>query len=118
MSEEERKAKGITSSRDAFFFPVGYTWKLPDYIEIDGERCDYQDNAVPQNTRSRGSVSTIRQGASFTESYQRDSWNGFDVTDESDRRRVTAGQPTRDDAVSKIHEDAARRYPDAEVTIR
>ena len=118
MTPEEREAKGIKSSRDAFFFPVGYTWKLPDYIEIDGERCYYQDNAVPQNRRSRGSVSTINNGATFNETYQRDSWNGFDVTDESVRRRVTAGQPTRDDAVSKIHEDAARRYPDAKVTIK
>lgn len=118
MTPEERQAKGITSSRDGFFYPVGYTWKLPDYIEIDGERCYYQDNAVPQNGRSNGSVKTIRHGATFNESYKRDSWNGFDVTDESVRRRVTAGQPTRDDAVSKIHEDAARRYPDAEVTIR
>lgn len=118
MTPEERQDKGITSSRDGFFYPVGYTWKLPDYIEIDGERCNYQDNAVPQNGRSNGSVKTIRHGATFNESYQRDSWNGYDITDESARREVTTGQPTRAAAESKIHEDAARKYPDAEVTIK
>ena len=118
MSDDEKRAKGITSERDGFFYPVGYIWKLPEYIVIDGKRCEYTENEVPQNRRSNGSVRTITQGASFTEKYQRDSWNGFDVTDESVRRRVADGQPTRTAAESKIHEDAARRYPDAEVTIR
>lgn len=112
LKEKGELPAGVTSSRGAFFYPVGYEWELPDYIEIDGQRCNYVDNTVPQNNRSNGSTKTIRHNSRFQENYQRDSWNGYDITNDGNRQ-VAKDQASQGAVTTIINNDAAKQYPGA-----
>lgn len=112
LKEQGKLPAGVTSSKDGFFYPAGYTWKLPEYIVIDGEECHYQDNAVPQNKRSSGSTKTIKTNISFRENYERDSWNTHDITN-GGNRTVAQGQASQAAASQSARDDAKINYPGA-----